>query len=170
MFRGEKADKILMSARAYSMENIKKMAGDIQFVSFDTIKIRDQELKSHWYKSENIDLYYFQNPSGALAKFHISLFGQILEWAPMAGLRTGFLIEEELQSAVSELIQYDQRANPTTVAQAKLVLNNASSVESGVRDEILNRISDFQNGKNVGGPTVFQLFFQWVASSLDKFR
>lgn len=158
-----------MISAAFSLENIKKMAENISFVSFDMIQIKDAELKSHWYKHDHIDLYYYQNSNGDLVKFHISLFGQVLEWNALAGVRTGLLVEEEKQNAVFEMIQYDERANPGTMAQALLVLRNAQAVESPVREELMEYITATQAGKSSSKKSfareaTFKDFWQWFLS------
>jgi hypothetical protein len=129
-----------MQGSAFSLEGIKKMASQIQFVSFDMIQIRDKEMKSHWYKSDNIDLYYYQTHTGKLVKFHISLFGQVLEWSPRTGVRTGLLVEVEMLDTVSESVHYDKEANAATMAQAMLVLKNALSVDAAVREELIQQV------------------------------
>jgi hypothetical protein len=136
-----------MQGSAFSLEGIKKMASQIQFVSFDMIQIRDKEMKSHWYKSENIDLYYYQTHTGKLVKFHISLFGQVLEWSPRTGVRTGLLVEVEVLDTVSESVQYDMQANEATTAQAMLVLRNAVSVDAAVREELIQHVEAPQKGE-----------------------
>lgn len=139
------------------------MAAQIEFVSFDMIQIRDKELKSHWYKSEHIDLYYYQLSSGKLAKFHISLFGQVLEWSPKGGSRTGLLVEEERQDAVFEAIQFDLRPNLATIAQAVLVLKNALCVESHVREELLRYFESV-----LKNPVAEKSWFSGIASFFRK--
>ena len=127
-----------MSERVLSPESIEAMAGKIAFVSFDVIQFRDNEMRSHWYHYKEIDLYYFQALSGVIAKIHISIFGQVVEWNPMDGLRTGMLIEQEGEAGVSELIRYDARANQESLKQSMKVLEQAHKIELVQRQQLLS--------------------------------
>ena len=126
-----------MTDRGLAPQSLKFMASKVTFVSFDVIQFRENEMRSHWYRYEDIDLYYFQTLDGKIAKIHVSLFGQVIEWNPYDGLRTGLLVESENEGGASEVVQYDARANRTTVAQAIEVLEHASRIELDQREILL---------------------------------
>lgn len=121
-----------------TIESIKTLAQRMNFVSFDTIQMEAQSIKSHWYRhEEGIDLYYFQKDDGRFLKLHISCFGQVIEWNPMDGTRTGLMIEEELGGEVFETVQYDARANRESVEQSVVILENASAIDEALRNELM---------------------------------
>ncbi len=127
-----------MPEKALSPDSIKIMAQNIAFVSFDVIQFREHEMRSHWYRYEDIDLYYFQTTDGTVAKIHMSIFGQVVEWNAMDGVRTGLLIEQEGVAGVSEVVQYDARVNQSSLEQAQLVLSWAQKIEEHQR-QVLRR-------------------------------
>lgn len=158
-------EKRRMAEASVSLNSLKTMAQKVRFVSFDVIQYQDKEMKSHWYRHEDsIDLYYFQSASGdksadsgRIVKLHLSVMGQILEWNPYDGVRTGLLIEEERAGGVFEIIQYDLRANEKTQAQCLLILNNAFLIESEVRERLIACVEN-QSTKSVPATSVLSFF------------
>ena len=118
------------------------MAQRLNFVSFDTLKIENQSIQSHWYRHEDIDLYYFQREDGSFIKVHVSVLGQIIEWNPLDGTRTGLMVEEEQGGEVFETVQYDARANGQSVAQSLVVIEHASCIDAELR-----QIAGFTEGR-----------------------
>jgi hypothetical protein len=119
-----------------SFESIKTMAQRMNFVSFDVLEIEDQSIKSHWYRHEEMDLYYFQKEDGTLIKLHVSFLGQIIEWNPLDGTRTGLMVEQEQDGEVFETVHFDSRANHQSVAQSLLIIENASCIDIQLRQEL----------------------------------
>lgn len=126
-----------MGQESFSLEMIKNMAQKIDFVSFDMVKTSQMELRSHWYHYDHVDLYYFEKQCGEIVKIHISVFGQVIDWNIYDGVQTGLLIEEEVcDQSTQELVQYDARPNPSTLAQGFLILENAFNIEARIREEL----------------------------------
>jgi hypothetical protein len=142
MSKGALADNILMNQKGQSLNALKTMAQKIHFVSFDVVKFKDKELRSHWYKYESVDLYYFEKTDGSYAKIHVNIFGQFVEWNPFDGVRTGLLIEEEKNNEVYEVLQYDQRANEKSISQGLLVLENAFQIDQKHREQLIRCIQN----------------------------
>lgn len=126
--------------QALSTSRLANIAQKIQFVSFDVIQYRDNEMKSHWFKNDHVDLYYFQKSNGDLAKFHMTLFGQVLEWNPYDGVQTGVLVEEERDGEVFELIHFDSRPNSNSISQSVLILENAGNIDLSLRQRLIANI------------------------------
>jgi hypothetical protein len=134
-----------MSERAFAPDTIKNMAENDAFVSFDVIQYGNSEMRSHWYRYRDIDLYYFQTTDGDVAKIHITIFGQVVEWNKLDGVRTGLLIEHEGEAGVSEIVQYDARPNTACVKQAMDVLTQARKIEKADRERLLARLGSKAN-------------------------
>lgn len=121
-----------------TIESIKTLAQRMNFVSFDTLQMETQSVQSHWYRhEEGLDLYYFQKEDGRLLKLHISCFGQVIEWNPLDGTRTGLLVEEEKGGEVFETVHYDARANRESVEQSVVIVQNANAIDEHLRKELL---------------------------------
>lgn len=120
-----------------TVDSIKTLAQKMNFVSFDMLHIEDQEIKSHWYShEEGLDIYYFQKEDGSLIKLHVSFFGQVIEWNPLDGTRTGYMVEQEQGSEVFETVHFDSRTNSESLAQCLVLLENAICLTQELRSEL----------------------------------
>ncbi len=126
-----------MHEKLVSTTSLKSMAEKIHFVSFDVVKFQDKEMRSHWYRYDAVDLYYFEKTDGDIVKINVNIFGQFMEWNPYDGLRTGVIVEEEKGGEVYEATQYDPELNESTRAQAQLILENAFQIETAKRQALL---------------------------------
>lgn len=121
-----------------TVESIKALAQNMNFVSFDVLQVEQYSVKSHWYRHEKgLDIYYFQKDDGRLVKLHIAFFGQVIEWNPLDGTRTGLLMEQELGSEVIETVHFDSRTNTESLAQSLVILENASCLAQDLRNQLL---------------------------------
>lgn len=136
------ADKQTMREFGQSLGALKSMAQKVRFVSFDVIQFQDKEMRSHWYKHESLDLYYFEKINHDLVKIHVNIFGQIVEWNAYDGVRTGVLIEEDRSGETFEVLQYDARPNSNAIQQSLLVLENAFQIESKAREKMISCIQN----------------------------
>lgn len=134
---------------ALSLESIKNLAQNMNFVSFDILHVEQYAVKSHWFRHEQgLDLYYFQKDDGRLVKLHIAFFGQVIEWNPLDGTRTGMMVEEEMGSEVVETVHFDARANRESLAQCLMIIENASCLENDLRFELLSLLQLPQEATN----------------------
>ncbi len=131
-----------MIRQGQSLHILKSMAQKIHFISFDVVQFQDKEMRSHWYQYESLDLYYFEKTNLDLVKIHINVFGQVVEWNGLDGVRTGVLIEEEKEGQVFEVLQYDSRPNEKAIAQCLLVLENAFQIEPKQREKMIKCIQN----------------------------
>lgn len=127
---------INMYMQSFPLETLKTMAQRMNFVSFDVLQIEDQSVKSHWYRHDEIDLYYFQKENGQFIKLCVSFLGQIIEWNPLDGTRTGLMVEQEHGGEVFETVHYDARSNPESIAQSLFIIENAQCIDSQLRDDL----------------------------------
>lgn len=134
-----------MSNFGHSLGALKSMAQKVKFVSFDVVQFQDKEMRSHWYKHDSIDLYYFEKSDHDLVKIHVNVFGQVVEWNRYDGARTGVMIEEEKANEVFEVLQYDQRPNTRALAQCLMVLENAFHIEDAARKKMIDCLQNSQD-------------------------
>lgn len=149
-----------------SLESIKTLAQKMNFVSFDTLELENHSVKSHWYRHEDgLDVYYFQKDNGQLVKIHISILGQVIEWNPLDGTRTGLLVEHEQNGEVFESLHYDARANPASVEQSLLILENATCLGSELRDELIKILNHTAANKKQPVSLFARIFSLWRKSA-----
>lgn len=128
-----------------TIDSLKTLAQKMNFVSFDTLHIEEQSVKSHWYRhDEGLDLYFFQKDDGRMIKVHLSFFGQVIEWNPFDGTRTGLMIEQEQGSEITETVQFDARTNSASVDQSLVILENASCLSEPLRRDLCKLLKPSQ--------------------------
>lgn len=149
-----------------SLESIKTLAQKMNFVSFDTLELENHSVKSHWYRHEDgLDVYYFQKDDGRLIKIHISILGQVIEWNPLDGTRTGLLIEQEQNGEVFESVHYDARANLASVEQSVVILENAMCLSQELRQELIQILNHTEVTKKRPKSLLARIFSHWRKSA-----
>lgn len=145
-----------------TLDFIKTLAQRMNFVSFDTLQLENQSVRSHWYRHDDgLDFYYFQKDDGRLIKVHISVLGQIIEWNPLDGTRTGLLVEQEQGGEVFESVHYDSRANTTSVEQGLVVIENANCLASPLREELIRVLKHSESIKKAPQGFFSRIFSLW---------
>jgi hypothetical protein len=114
----------------------------VRQLAVDVVRGENMDFVSRWFRSGNseVDLVVWADSEKRIIKHQLCFFGQIVDWTPFHGTRTGFVVEEEtlapLGSAdassatsgsakgigsdenVSEEIRFDKNLQPGVVAQA----------------------------------------------------
>lgn len=113
----------------------------------DVHVIDGEELLARWYHSpHDADLLIWFEPDGKPSRFQLNSIGQIVDWNPSAGLRTGLIIEIEMRGEIAETIQFDETLNRGTVDVARLVLANGTGFSKLVREHMLACLGDIRTG------------------------
>ncbi len=162
-------------------------------VSVDYIKAENQKIRSQWYHSNlDADLFLFKDQKDRLIKQQLGLYGLIVEWNILDGVKTGVVIEEVEHAAdmgASEIIRFDREPNETAIQQALQVIDNIEDLGVKVRELLkANLISPWamsnewgysetekllkyvdveylKNKERQDPPSVFTRFFQWLFRS-----
>lgn len=104
---------------------------------------------ARWYHSpHDADLMLWFDPQGTPARFQLNCSGQIVDWNETDGVQTGLIIELEVRQEVAETIQFDSRLNGSTVAVARIVLNNGVGIPQSVRQRMLLCLDDVRPEAN----------------------
>ena len=114
----------------------------VRQLAVDVVRGENMDFVSRWFRSGNseVDLVVWADSEKRIIKHQLCFFGQIVDWTPFHGTRTGFVVEEEALAAldsadspgaapssaeggssdetVSEEIRFDKNLQPTVVAQA----------------------------------------------------
>ncbi len=111
-------------------------------VAIDYIETEDSNLQSRWFQSDSdADLFIWTDvnrkkltPSQEIIKYQLSFFGQVVEWSIFDGVRTGVIIENEIQGEnPSEVIEFDQIPQVGSLEQATHLLKFVG--ELGLKDQ-----------------------------------
>lgn len=119
-------------------------------VAIDVIETEGSAILSRWFHStSDVDLLIWSDEDKNVIKHQVNFFGQVVEWNIFEGVKTGFIIEEELGSngdecESSEVIQFDQVPEAKAIRQALLLLEHVPDLNESdkdrIRDNLLNRV------------------------------
>ncbi len=122
----------------------KKVGEDLSEVALELISVEDQEIQSRWFHGQSdTDLFIWSDLNGRVIKQQISFYGQVVEWNFVDGVRTGYIVEDEVESQAinaSETVHFDKEPQATTVEMAVQI------IEHVYMDEVLKQslLANFQ--------------------------
>jgi hypothetical protein len=117
-------------------------------VGVDYIQVESQNITSRWFHSaHDVDLFIWLDEKKNVIKQQISFCGQIVEWNILDGLKTGVVVEEEVEFDSdkvdsSEIIRFDLSPQRESIRLAIEVINHIESLEDIFRKDLL---SNFNN-------------------------
>lgn len=128
-------------------------------VAVDVVETGDAIILSRWFHSSNdVDLLIWSDGSKNVIKHQVSFFGQVVEWSVFEGVKTGFILEEDLaaglegENELSETIQFDAFPEAKAIHQALMLLEHVTDLDLSdkvrIRDNLLNRTSGASNPGN----------------------
>lgn len=113
-------------------------------LAIDVVKGETTDFMSRWYRARvgEADLVIWTDGEKRIIKHQLCFYGQIVDWNPINGTRTGLVVEEEVaQSAttpdVSEIIRFDRALQNTVVEQAIEVMSRIPGLGDGDRSAMI---------------------------------
>lgn len=149
--------------------NPKIFGKTLREVAVDYIEVENKKVTSKWLKSEHdADLFLWLDESQKIIKQQLSLFGRVVEWNLLEGVKTGVIIESEFEAnKSSEAIEFDQYPHDYTIQLAVQVIEYAIHLAEKERDEV---ISNFLAPRvKLIAPDSSQGFFKRVPYLIRKF-
>lgn len=130
----------------------RSLGGSFQEVAVDVIRGESTDFVSRWFKAArgDADLTIWVDGEHRIVKHQLSFFGQVVEWNPIQGTRTGFIVEVESAEAMSdstmedpeldgvaEIIRFDEKVQISPVAQAIDLLSHVPSLSEKDRASLI---------------------------------
>ena len=128
--------------------NPKSIGPALEEVAIDYIEVNNQKVTSRWLKSEDTELFIWTDASGNIIKQQMSVFGQVVEWNIFDGVRSGLLIESDLDTdgkKISENVRFDIKPHPQSIQQMTQILHFVKALNSSEREKL---IANFQSGSS----------------------
>ena len=122
------------SARYFDAE---ALGASFEQLAVDVVRGEATDFMSRWFRSTKAeaDLVIWTDSEKRIIKHQLCFYGQVVEWNPINGTRTGLIVEEERPAGsdsspsgekaddeVSETIRFDEFAQDPVVHQAILLL------------------------------------------------
>jgi len=132
--------------------DIDALGASFQHLAVDVIPGEVTEFTSHWYRSRNgeADLVVWMDEENRILKHQLCFYGQVVEWSPIYGTRTGVIVEEELAFGastpggmeVTERIRFDRIAQRGVVQQAIHLLSCMAELRESERRALIYNLRE----------------------------
>ena len=110
----------------------------------DVIRGETTDFLSRWWHSSvsDADLVIWTDSENRVIKYQLCFYGQVVEWNPIHGTRTGFIFEEETvngasESEVTETVKFDAELQEGFVNQAIEVFAQVSGINDEERYKLI---------------------------------
>lgn len=126
--------------------DVEALGASFQHLAIDVVRGESTDFTSHWFRSRSgeADLVIWMDGEKRIIKHQLCFFGQVVEWSPIYGTRTGFVIEEELglgasadSSDVAEHIHFDRHVQRGVVQQAIRLLSSVPELNESDRKAMI---------------------------------
>lgn len=131
------------------MFDAQHLGSSFEEVAVDVLRGETTEFLSRWFRAKRgeADLTIWSDSDKRIVKHQIAFFGQIVEWNPIHGTRTGFIVEEESsdpsdESEMSEIIRFDGKVQPFAVQQAIGLLQFVPGLEETERGVLVYNLRE----------------------------
>lgn len=138
---------------------------NLKEVGVDYLQVEDQNIISRWYHgAHDVDLFVWIDQQKNVIKQQISFCGQIVEWNILDGLKTGVVIEEELEATSekpnsSEIIRFDHKPQNESIRMAVEVIKHIDAMDDVFRQSLLRNFGKGTTPRQTGfWQKVLQIF------------
>ena len=129
-----------MATEAAILLDLDLVAASYQEVAVDIVRGESTEFISRWYKAArgDSDLSIWTDGEKRIVKHQLSVYGQVVEWTPIHGTRTGLIVEHDMGSeAEGETIRFDKKADAASVMQAIKLIASLSQLSETERETLI---------------------------------
>lgn len=129
--------------------NAEALGATFQQLAIDVVRGETTDFMSRWFRSSGLDadLVIWTDSEKRVLKHQLCFYGQVVEWSPLLGTRTGLVIEEEVVlpetgAEVSEMIRFDETTSKQVVSQAISVLTAISALSESDRSALIYNLRE----------------------------
>lgn len=132
-----------------------KVGASLIEVGVDYQEIESREVQTRWFRgqSSETDVFVWMNRDLKIIKQQISFMGLVAEWNILDGVRTGMILESEMNSkdllengltpddTASEVIHFDKNTQKRTLDISMSILKNMTCVETELKALMLKNFN-----------------------------
>ena len=137
-------------------------------LAVDVVKGESTDFMSRWFRSSHADadLVIWTDSEKRIIKHQLCFFGQVVEWNPISGTRTGLVIEEEVMATeddpaaeiaakrpepvdrdgadreIAETIRFDKQAQGNVIKQAIQLLGFVPELSENDRSMLIYHLRE----------------------------
>lgn len=115
--------------------DLHSVAASFQEVAVDVVQGESTEFMSRWFKAAkgDADLSIWVDGEKRIVKHQLSIYGQVVEWTPIHGTRTGVIVEHETDA---ETILFDKKIDRASIEQAILLVASVTALSEAERSTL----------------------------------
>jgi hypothetical protein len=134
------------------------LGSSLRRLAVDVVRGEDTDFMSRWFRSVmgDADLVIWTDSEKRIIKYQLCFYGQVVDWNPIKGTRTGLIVEEELDQSVeaggnlvgninqetdeanvAETIRFDRTVQNSVVQQAIQVLACVPDLDEPDRENLI---------------------------------
>jgi hypothetical protein len=132
-----------------------KVGASLIEVGVDYQEIESREVQTRWFRGHQseTDVFVWMNRDLKMIKLQVSVMGLVAEWNILDGVRTGMILESEMNSkdlmengltpddTASEVIHFDKSTQKRTLDISLSILKNMTCVEPELKALMLRNFS-----------------------------
>lgn len=125
--------------------NFREIGLSLKEMGTSTINTTHQKVLSQWFHSDSdVDIVLWKDERKNIIKQQVNLFGQIIEWNIVEGLRTGFVVETETPQELESnnlkpnVVHYDNTPSKNSIHQAVDIVRFAAPLVQTDKDVLIN--------------------------------
>ena len=114
-------------------------------VAVDVIETEGSTILSRWFHSKHdVELFLWLDGDQNVIKYQVTFFGQVVEWNVFEGVKTGYVIEEEVaghgDENLKETIEFDKAPQDSAIERAIRLLEHVSELPQSHREKICSNL------------------------------
>ncbi len=125
--------------------NFREIGMSLKEMGSSVINTTHQKVMSQWFHSESdVDIVLWKDERKNIIKQQVNLFGQVIEWNIVEGLKTGFVVETESPAEKNgekpkpNVIRYDNSPQRNSIHQAVDIVRYAALLIQTDKDVLIN--------------------------------
>ena len=132
--------------------NAKDLGLSLREVAVDVMRKEQNEVESRWFHSlKDVDLFIWKDHRQRIIKQQVTYYGQLVEWNPIEGVRTGLIIEDETRDTRgiegssngvkgSVLIRYDVEPQKHAIEQGAEIIGYVPGLAEDLRQALVSNL------------------------------
>lgn len=127
-----------------------ELGKSLKEVGVDYLKVESRDVKTRWFHGpHDVDLFIWVDSKERIIKQQVSFCGQIVEWNVLEGVKTGVVIEHEMEDnkiKASEIVKFDERPIARAVQLAVDLVRHTESLEDPKKNLVLYNFGTEKGG------------------------
>lgn len=137
--------------------NFSYLGSQMQSMGMELIDADNKKVVSYWFQaSEDANLYFWMDLKGNLIKQSLGVYGLMVEWNIVEGIKTGAIVSDE--SSGADDIRYDIIPNPVCIEQAIQMIQSIKTLNPGQQQRLVGNLRSNVNASKMNPREFLRLY------------